>query len=70
MIAVGAQVSWLFPVYLLNFGGIWIWVRKLRREGWGEAKLIYEDQPTTVTNLGINELTYTGIAAQVQRDTV
>jgi ABC-type bacteriocin/lantibiotic exporter with double-glycine peptidase domain len=60
MIAAAGEFWFLFPFYLLNFGGIWIWLRRLRREGWGEAKLIYEDLPAVVTDLGIKDLTYAG----------
>jgi len=66
MIAVASQVSFLFPVYLLNFGALWVWLRRRRREGWGEARLIYEDTPAVVTDLGIKELTYAGTAAQLR----
>jgi len=70
MVAVAAEVWWLFPVYGLNFAAIWIWARCLRREGWGETKLLYQDEQTAVTNLGIKELTYTGTAAHIQRNAV
>jgi len=33
----------------------------------GEAKLIYEDLPAVVTDLGIKELTYAGTEAQLRR---
>jgi hypothetical protein len=66
MIAVASQVSFLFPVYLAIFGGLWIWQRRRRREGWGQAKLIYEDSPEIVTDLGIKELTYAGTEAQLR----
>jgi len=66
MIAVASQVSFLFPVYLAIFGGLWIWLRRRRREGWGEAKLLYEDFPGVVTDLGIKELTYAGTEAQLR----
>ena len=48
------------------FGGLWIWLRRRRREGWGEAKLIYEEVPAVVTDLGIREVTSVGTAAQVR----
>jgi len=67
LIAVGSQVLFLFPIYLGMFGALWIWLRRRRREGWGEAKLIYEDLPAVVTDLGIKELTYGGTAAQLRR---
>ena len=67
MIAASSRVWFLFPFYLANFAGIYIWVRRMRREGWGEAKLIYEDLPAVVTDLGIKELTYAGTEAQLRR---
>jgi hypothetical protein len=67
MIAAAGEFWFLFPFYLLNFGGIWIWLRRLRREGWGESKLIYEDLPAAVTDLGIKDLTYAGTGAEFRR---
>lgn len=67
MVAVGSEVSFLFPFYLAIFGGIWIWLRRRRRDGWGEDRLIYEDLPAVVTDLGIKELTYAGTEAQLRR---
>ena len=64
-VAVGSQVLFLFPVYLALFAGLWIWLRIRRREGWGEAKLIYEDLPAVVTNLGIKEVATAGAAARL-----
>jgi len=65
--AVGNQALFLFPIYLAMFAALWIWQRRRRREGWGEAKLIYEDQLAVVTDLGIKELTYAGTATQIRR---
>ena len=67
MIATSSQVWFLFPFYLVDFGGIWIWLRRMRREGWGEAKLYYEDLPAVVTDLGIRELTHSGTEDQIRR---
>jgi hypothetical protein len=67
MIAAAGRAWFLFPFYLPLFGGLYIWLRRLRREGWGEAKLIYEDLPAVVTDLGIKELTYAGTEAQLRR---
>ena len=67
MIAAAGELWFLFPFCLLSFGGLWIRLRRLRREGWGEARLIYEDLPAAVTDLGINELTYAGAEAQLRR---
>ncbi len=58
MIATSSAFAPLFPIYLANFGAIWIWLRRLRREGWGDAKLIYEDLPDVVTDLGIKDVGY------------
>ena len=60
MIATATEIPFMFPVLLADFGGIWIWLRRRRREGWGEAKLIYEDLPAVVTDLGIKEVSYAG----------
>jgi hypothetical protein len=67
LIATASQVWFVYPFYLLNFAGLYIWLRRRRREGWGEAKLLYEDLPAIVTDLGIKELTYTGTQAQLRR---
>ena len=67
MIAASSRVWFLFPFYFANFCGLYIWVRRMRREGWGEAKLLYEDLPAVVTDLGIKELTYAGTEAQLRR---
>ena len=67
MIAASSRVWFLFPFYLANFAALWIWLRRQRREGWGEAKLLYEDLPAVVTDLGIKELTYAGTEAQLRR---
>ena len=45
VIATASQVWFVYPFYLLNFAGIYVWLRRQRREGWGEAKLMYEDLP-------------------------
>jgi hypothetical protein len=66
VIVVAIQVSFLFPVFLAIFGGLWILLRIRRREGWGEAKLMYEDAPAVVTDLGIKDVTYAGTAAQLR----
>ncbi len=50
----------IFPVFL----GAWIWTRRKRREGWGDAPLVYEDRPSVVANLGLAELSYSADAVQ------
>ena len=57
-IRAGSEFLELYAVYLAFFGGIWIWARLRRRDGWGEAKLLYEDLPEGVTDLGIHELSW------------
>src|ERR1035441_5866981 len=34
MIATASRVWFLFPFFLPSFGGIYIWLRRMRREGW------------------------------------
>lgn len=53
MVAVGAMVSFLFPIYLANFVALWLWLRHERRDGWGETRLLYEDSPEEVMGLGV-----------------
>jgi hypothetical protein len=45
MIAAAAEIPILFPVYLIWFTVDYVWARKLRRDGWGESNLLYEDVP-------------------------
>jgi hypothetical protein len=63
-VRAGSEFIELFPVYLVFFGGIWIWARMRRRDGWGDAKLLYEDAPEGVQDLGIHELTWRGHAVE------
>jgi len=56
MIATAAQFPLLLTIYGPFFGGIWIWARARRREGWGEDPLLYEDLPEGMPNLGIAEM--------------
>jgi len=67
VIVVAIQVLFLFPFFLAIFGGLWIFLRVRRREGWGEAKLMYEDLPAVVADLGIREITYAGCASRSER---
>ena len=60
-------------VFLLYFTdvrrAVWIWARRRRRDGWGEAKLIYEDPREAVTDLGIKDLAITARASGHARET-
>ncbi len=67
LIAIASEAVFLFPILLVNLAVVWIWLRRLRREGWGEARLIYEDAPAVTIDLGIKELTYAGTEAQLRR---
>jgi len=60
MIATASQLMEMFVVYLAIFGGIWIWARKRRRDGWGESRILYEDVPGGAPNLGIKDLSWHG----------
>ena len=64
VVAVSSMVPAIYAIYLLNIGAYWFWFHRRRLEGWGEARLLYEDLPAVVTDLGIKELTYAGIQAQ------
>ncbi len=45
MIAAAAEIPFLYPIYLVWFTFDFLWARRLRREGWGDSKLLYEDLP-------------------------
>ncbi len=68
IIAAVSQVTQMFVVYFPIFLVVWIWLRKLRRDGWGEAKLLYEDLDEVVPDLGIKDLSYGKSEIQFQRD--
>jgi putative ABC transport system permease protein len=71
MISTAAMVGGMLPgfyiAFLANFGLIWFFARRRRRDGWGEARILYEDLPQVVLDLGIKELTYAGTEAQFRR---
>ena len=67
VIATAARFAPLFWIYLAGFAGLWLKMRATRREGWGEAKILYEDPGDAVADLGIKELTYGGVEAQLRR---
>jgi hypothetical protein len=58
MTAAGAEYNELFVLFGILFGAAWWKARSLRREGWGEAKLMWEDTSAGVTDLGIHEMSY------------
>lgn len=56
--AVLSQMMELFAAGATLLTGLWLWLRHRRREGWGESRLMYEDIPGAITNLGIKDVTY------------
>ena len=58
-----AQMPMVFVFYLPVFVGIWLWSRHRRRDGWGEAPLIYEDTHDAPPDLGIRD--FSGADLQV-----
>ena len=67
MIGAAAQFPPLFVAYLLFFGGIGIWARKRRRDGWGQDPLLYEELPEGVPDLGIAEMSWHGATERTLR---
>ncbi len=54
LIVAGASRSrTAFLIFLVIFGAVWVRARKLRRDGWGEAVLVYEDPVEIVPDLGL-----------------
>lgn len=53
LIAVASRFNIGFAVFACGFAALWIWSRRQRREGWGEARLIYEDDPESLPDLGL-----------------
>jgi hypothetical protein len=58
MAAMGSAYSPLFGVFGALFGAACWKARSLRREGWGEARLMWEDTSAGFTDLGIHEMSY------------
>jgi hypothetical protein len=57
MCAMGAQYGGLFGFFGLLFGVAWWKARSLRQEGWGDARMMWEDT-SALTELGIHEMSY------------
>ena len=58
MTAVGSAYGGLFIFFGPMFAAAWWKARSLRREGWGEAKLMWEDTSAGAVDLGIHEMSY------------
>jgi putative ABC transport system permease protein len=57
-IGASSQFPPLFFVFAPFLGGIWLWARKRRRDGWGQDPLLYEELPEGVPDLGITEMAW------------
>ena len=64
LISAAADFPPLFPFYLVFFAAIWIWARKRRRDGWGEDRLLYEELPEALPDLGIADMAWHRTAEQ------
>lgn len=51
-----AELFWIAAPFVI---ATWLWLRHRRREGWGESKLMFEDIPDAITDLGLRDLTVT-----------
>jgi hypothetical protein len=56
MIAAASRFVPLFVIYAAGFGFGWWKLHGMRRDGWGEAVLMYEDTPAELLDLGIAEI--------------
>jgi hypothetical protein len=54
IVAAVSQLTSLFVPFAIGFAAVWIWARRNRRQGWGEARLLYEDDPEALADLGLN----------------
>jgi hypothetical protein len=53
VIATVSQMAGLFAFFTAALTALWLWLRRERKQGWGEAKLIYDDDPEVLSNLGL-----------------
>lgn len=53
LIATVSQMTALFASFAAAFTAFWLWLRRERRQGWGEARLIYDDDPEALADLGL-----------------
>jgi fatty acid desaturase len=53
IISTASRMTVPFLIYLSMFVGVWIWARRFRRDGWGEAPMLYEDLPDALPDLGL-----------------
>ncbi len=43
----------VFFIYGIFFAGFWIWMRRRRRDGWDMGRILYEEIPEALPNLGL-----------------
>jgi hypothetical protein len=55
-IAAAGQSAILFWILFPMLAGLWYKLHRGRREGWGEAQLMYEDKTDAIIDLGIGEM--------------
>jgi hypothetical protein len=55
IIATLSQLTATFLVGLTLFLAAWLHARYLRRQGWAEARLIWEDVPEALADLGLQD---------------
>ena len=58
IVRAGSEFTGTFLITGPVLAAVWMWARLRRLEGWGEAKLLYEDLPSSMPDLGIRELTW------------
>ncbi len=57
-VATAADFPPVFPFYLTIMGSIWIWAHRRRRDGWGQDRLLYQELPESLPDLGIAEMAW------------
>ena len=55
IIAALSQLTATFLFGLTLFLAAWLGARRQRRQGWGESKLIWEDLPEALADLGLKD---------------
>jgi hypothetical protein len=56
LVATISQMTEIFFAGLVFFGGMWLWARHYRRDGWGESKVFFEDISDAPLDLHLNEI--------------
>ena len=60
-IAASGAFWFVFPVWLFAFGGVWLWLRRARRELWSEGALAYDAVPDVASGIGISGIRHGAI---------